>query len=488
MWIPTLSDRVQHDPFLETLIDMDINTGVLAPRLADKWEMSPDGKSWTLSLHKGVPFHFGFSEFTAKDVVHTHSLMTRDDATSTFASSWKGAEKLEVVDDHQLVFRMKNPLVGLGFIASRGGDLMPVSKAQWDKEGIDGIDKKPAGTGSYQYAGRRLGEAISFERVDKHWRGEKPEFKELELRWAREDATRLALLLSQEAHLADLPRDLQAEAAKRGVGKVISSNLPSVHLAIYFGGQYYTKGDPKFKADVPWADKRVRQAMNMAINRKELLDALFKGRGGPVYVTGAYPSLEGWDPTWEKRFNELYGYNPEKAKSLLAQAGYAPGTLKGTFWVYPRAEVPNLPQVLEAMGIYYKAVGIEMKLEDIEFPKTTQIRRAKEANCCLYGLVPSYRPIEELARIHHSNKGTAHSFEDDFIEERLLTLSKTVDLKERDRLAREISNHMFEEFATIPLFAFFVDVVANPKVVDSWTFPGITAAGVSHFNLIKAAR
>ncbi|MBI3302531.1 MAG: ABC transporter substrate-binding protein, partial [Deltaproteobacteria bacterium] len=450
--------------------------------------MSPDGKSWTFSLHKGVPFHFGFGEFTAKDVAHTHSLMVRNDATSTFSSFWKGTEKLEVVDDYQIVFRMKNPAVTMPFVASRGGDFMPVSKAQWDREGIDGLDKKPAGTGSYQYAGRKLGESIVLERVEKHWRGESPEFKELELRWAREDATRLALLLSQEAHVADLPRDLREQAAKRGVGNTISSVLPSVHLAIYFGGQYHTKGDPKFQADVAWNDKRVRQAMNMAINRKELRDALFKGVGDPVYVTGFYPSLEGWDPSWEKRFDELYGYNPTRAKALLEQAGHRPGAIKGTFWVYPRAEVPNLPQVLEGLGIYFKAVGIDMKLVDIEFPKTTALRRDKESSCCLFGLVPSYRPVESLYLIHHSTKGTSHSFEDDFIQGKLLALGDAVDPKERDRLAREMGNHMFEEFATMPLFAFFVDVVANPKVVESWAFPGYAAAGVSHFSLIKAAR
>jgi ABC-type transport system substrate-binding protein len=58
--------------------------------------------------------------------------------------------------------------------------------------------------------------------------------------------------------------------------KVLSSQLPSEWMSVYFGGQYHIPGDPKFKADVPWNDRRVRQAMNVAVNRTELRDNLFK--------------------------------------------------------------------------------------------------------------------------------------------------------------------------------------------------------------------
>lgn len=324
--------------------------------------------------------------------------------------------------------------------------------------------------------------------MEKHWRGEQPQFEELEIRWAREDATRLALLLSKEAHLADLPKDLQDEAVRKGAGKLISANLPSVHLVVWFGGQYHTKGDPKFQADVPFNDKRVRQAMNLAINRKQLLEVLFKGEAGPGYVAGFFPSLEGWDPSWERRFNELYGYNPNKAKALLKEAGYPPATLKATLHVFARAEVPELPQVFEAMFIYFKEVGIEMRLQDIEQVRSTALARSKDIHCCLSARVPSYRPIEELLRIQYSTIGTTHIYEDDFTEANFVALGNTLDPKVRDRLARDIGNHLFEEFAAIPLFAFPVQVVANPKEVDGWAFPGIASSGVSHFNLIKAAK
>src|SRR5687767_13147456 len=78
-WTITRPFQLQFDPFLETLLDLDPKTGEYIPRLAEKWQPSPDLKEWTFILRKGVPFHFGYGEFTAKDVVHTHSLMLRQE-------------------------------------------------------------------------------------------------------------------------------------------------------------------------------------------------------------------------------------------------------------------------------------------------------------------------------------------------------------------------------------------------------------------------
>ena len=84
-WTIARPEHLQYDPFIETLLDVDPKTGQFTPRLAEKWEASPDLKEWTFYLRKGVQFHYGFGEFTAKDVVHSHALMLRPDATATTA-------------------------------------------------------------------------------------------------------------------------------------------------------------------------------------------------------------------------------------------------------------------------------------------------------------------------------------------------------------------------------------------------------------------
>lgn len=487
-WTIDRPAHLQFDPFLETLLDVDPETGAYIPRLAERWEASPDLKEWTFYLRKGVSFHFGFGAFTARDVVHSHSLMLRPEATATLAGFWRGVEEVRVVNDYQVVFRMKQPSATMPYAASRAGDLRIVSKAQWDKEGLEGFDKRPAGTGSYRYVGRQLGQSIRFERVDNHWAGEKPAFPELEIRLAREDATRLALLLNGEAHIVDLPRELQPDAINRGM-KVLSSKLATDWLSIYFGGQFHVPGDPKFKPDLPWNDKRVRQAMNMAINRKEIADTIFRGKGSPMYVSGYQPFLEGWDPTWAERFDSLYGYNPTKAAALLREAGYPPGTIQVKLFAYTSPGEAEHPQIAEALAIYFDAVGIKSTIETIDEGKVISTWRNKDTAGYIWPNIIGLRPTEEWIRISYYSKGaTAHHFEDEFIDTKYVELTKSIDPQERERLAREIGNHLFESFADMPILLLYNEVVANPKVVAEWPYPGTGAGRSTHFHLIKPAR
>ena len=177
-WIIGRPQHLQFDPFLETLLDVDPETGAYIPRLAEKWEATPDMKEWTFYLRKGVQFHFGYGEFTARDVVHSHSLITGPDAIATLTGFWRNVEEIKVVNDYQVVFRMKQPATTMPYAASRAADLRIVSKAQWDKEGLEGFEKRPAGTGSYQYVSRKVAQSIIFERVENHWR-KTPEYREL---------------------------------------------------------------------------------------------------------------------------------------------------------------------------------------------------------------------------------------------------------------------------------------------------------------------
>jgi ABC-type transport system substrate-binding protein len=486
-WVVSRPDHIQYDPFLETLLEVDPKTGDYTPRLAEKWQASPDFKEWTFNLRKGVQFHFGYGPLTAKDVVHSHSLMMRPEATATLAGFWRQVEEAKAVNDHQVVFRFKRPTTVMPYAASRAGDLRIVSKAQWDKEGLEGFDKRPAGTGSYRYVGRQPGLSVSFERVDNHWRGEKPAFKELVFRLAREESTRLALLLSGEAHIADLPRELQKDALKRGM-KIYTSSFPVDWMTVYLGGQYYLPGDPAFKPDVAWTKKPVRQALNMAINRKELLNTVFAGKGTMTYVTGWSEQSEGFNPEWQHRFDKLYGYDPAKAKALLKEAGYGPGQLKFKILAFTEPGESEGPQVAEALGIYYKDVGVDTEIEVLDWAKVREMFRKKTIQCCIWPNIISWRPSEEWIRTSYYSKSPNHHYENEFIDKHYQALTLSVKSDERQRLARTIADHLFEEFADIPLFWFANEVVANPKVVGEWVYPGLAAGRSTHFHLVKTAK
>src|SRR5262245_60957290 len=344
-WLQSRSGQLDKRPALEYLVGIDRHTGGYIPELAEKWEMSPDGKRWTITLRKGVKFHNNGGEFTAKDVRHSIFLISQPDSVQTDAGLWRsmmGIDKddsieavakkveanVEILDDHQVVIATKFATPELVDTISANADLGMESKARWDAGGKELYGQKVMGTGPFEFVERKIGSHVLYKRVENHWR-QTPEFKELEFRWVPEDVTRLASLLSGEVHISDVPRALQKDAVAKGM-KIITSKQTAIAHEWLFGGMYFATPE-KLDTKQPFVDKRVRQAMNMAINRKSLGDNILSGKVQPMYVTRFHPQIAAdlwagvWDPTWEKRFNELYGYNPAQAKKLLAEAGYKNG-------------------------------------------------------------------------------------------------------------------------------------------------------------------
>jgi peptide/nickel transport system substrate-binding protein len=257
---------------------------------------------------------------------------------------------------------------------------------------------------------------------------------------------------------------------------------------VYLGGQYYLPGDSAFKPDVAWTKKPVRQALNMAVNRKELLNTVFAGKGTLTYVTGWSDKSEGYNPEWASRFDQMYGYNPGKAKELLKSAGYGPGQLKFKILAFTEPGESEGPQVAEALGIYYKDIGVETEIEVLDWAKVREMFRKKTIQCCIWPNIISWRPSEEWIRTSYWSKSPNHHYENEFIDKHYDALTKAVNPAERQRIARTIGDHLFEEFADIPLFWFSNEVVANPKVVAEWVYPGLAAGRSTHFHLVKPAK
>jgi peptide/nickel transport system substrate-binding protein len=488
-WTISRPDHLQFEPFWETLVGMDPKTGDYVPALATKWEISPDFKEWTFHLRKGVQFHFGYGEFTSADVVHAHSLTTRKDTTMTLGPFWRTVEEVRPIDKYTVQFRFKVPALTTSLYAfARSGDLRMTSKAQWDKEGIEGLDKRPAGTGPFIYNGRQTGLNITYKRNDKHWSKNKVQFEELEFRIAREEATRLALLLSGDVHIGDLPRELHKDAIAKGL-KRFSSSLPVDWISVYMGGLWFTTGDKDFDKNAPFVKKQVRQALNIAINRKELMATVFAGRAELAYLSLYVPASEGWNPKWESRFNELYAYNPEKARQLLKEAGYGPGNpLKFQFWAFTEPGESEGPAIADALAIYFRNVGVQAEVQMHDWSKIRTTYRKKQSKNIMWPNIIGWRPSDVGIRDFYTTKGNNHHYEDDFIEKTYTALAKSTDLKLRDKEMRAIGDRMQEEYADIPLFWFRNEVFANPKVVSSWVYPGPTAGRSSHFELVRLVK
>ena len=499
-WTVGRPSYYQFDPYSETLIGIHEVTNARIPRLAKNWEASPDGREWTLHLEEGVPFHFDWGEFTSADVIASFDRILGEDSQVSAASFFDGAT-YEAVDDYTVKISFPSLALDTPAILSRGfggGEIMMLSKRQFDEVGVEGFDEMPAGTGSYMYGGRTVGQNIWFEKAPQpHWRGENPDFQEVELRWVREDLTRLAALLTGEIHIAALSRELQIEAARNGMINA-EAGAPTHYLTMFLGGQYYGAYQEDYDPSVPWASpehgKIIRQAMNKAIDRDEMLQHVLKGQGSLMLLTQFHPVLGVWNEAWENDWEELYGYDPEAARELMAQAGYTPeNPMPFTSYNYFSSDEPETAVMLEALINYWQPIGIDVTLLDSEWGTVRKNYRERTDFIKKggWGNVITMRSLTNRLRSWSSAQGVGGSGYYSDVIERNYAEFQAMDTVDNDRiheLLMEMGNDKYYNFADIPFFWFTLQVTYNPDVVESWTFPGTAGSKTSHWNLLRAAQ
>jgi ABC-type transport system substrate-binding protein len=233
----------------------------------------------------------------------------------------------------------------------------------------------------------------------------------------------------------------------------------------------------------------VRQALNVAVNREELLKTVFAGRAELAYLSLWVPTSEGWNSRWEGHFKEHYAYNPEKARQLLKEAGYGPGNpLKFQIWAFTEPGESEGPAIADALAIYFKNVGVQAEVQMHDWSKIRTTFRKKQSKNIMWPNIIGWRPSDNGVRSFYTRKGTTHHYEDDFLEKTYGEVLKSTDARTRNELMQKIGDHIQAEYVDIPLFWFRNEVFANPKVVDTWVYPGPAAGRSSHFEGIKLVR
>jgi peptide/nickel transport system substrate-binding protein len=491
IWSAAWSILLQHDPYGETLIENDEVTSEPIPALAKSWEVSNGFKTWTFELEEGVPWHFGFGEFTSADVAHTWALHTREDALGNFKSLWESGEPT-IIDDYNIEFNFDPAMVdGTRLFSRLAGDFVIQSKAQWDAaDGSDtAYDDKPAGTGSYQYGGRELGQSIWYEKAaGDHWAGENPDFQELEWIWAAEQFTRLSLLLAGEVQGSDLSRDVYQDAFSRGM-KVVSSNNENNQSFGFFGGNWLSTDNEFFQAELPWNDVLVREAMNRAIDRDAILDAIFTGQATKVIVPAYAPFTEGWNDRWEDEFEANYGYDPDRAIELLAEAGYGPGDISIGLMSTVIPGNAEIPLLIETLATMWEAVGINTSIQDLELGTWLNLWIGHDThNAFSITRNTPIRTTQEALRIFFASDpdGFFHGFEHDFINEQFICLRESVDAAIREDCARKGGDFIFDNYASAPMFQITFDMMIDPEFISEWQYPGVGSAHPTHVHNIRA--
>ena len=161
----------------------------------------------------------------------------------------------------------------------------------------------------------------------------------------------------------------------------------------------------KLDSKVPLVDKRVRQAMNLAINRQRHRPCP-PGRAGcsRCACMGYHPKLDSaiwpgiWNPDWDKRFEELYGYDPAKAKALLTQAGYPQG-FEFTLYLYTLPGLPEMVDIGQAIALDWQAIGLKPKLVEIDFPRVREQYRTKTIHGAVWPLRHALRALDAIRTV-----------------------------------------------------------------------------------------
>ena len=520
-WLATSSGHLPFRPMWENLTTISPETGVstILPQLAREWDMSPDASEYTFYLQEGVEMHNGWGEFTVKDVILTIDQQMSDPLAGCKAplKRFMGTDSMtemidagaaEIIDDYTFKMTLAQPQVD---VANWWFNILVVpcaavrSAAQYEAEGDAMFETAPSGTGGYQFVNRELKEYTEYEAVPyDHWRVN-PEFKRLRITTAPEDLTRLAMLLTGEANMVDIPKVLHQQAIDEGM-EVFESPLPSVGLTILPLGQYY-KSEVNWNPETePWnapgeTGNLVREALNRAINREQIINELFKGRGEPMYNTIFHDSLEGWNPRWSEEFDEKYGYDPEQAKELLDQAGFPGDNGQNRFAmeVY-QSSLPGLPETIEVaqtVAQSFQDIGIDAKLVEVEFARALDAFRDRHDAHFILPVRQTIRQINANARIYYytgetnpetglPNGGVLY-MEDQLYDDTYEQLLVETDPAERNRLIMAMGDDIYDTYRTIPIVNIRSTLVVNPDEVLEYKFGSLTGV-FGHLEYAKAVK
>ena len=486
-------------PMFEGLIQFDQFTDSQA-MLATSWDTNADFTEWSFNLRRGVQFHNGWGEVTAKDIVHTMNQDRRMDHIDARAPQWR--ELIDTIempggpDGYEIVFRLTKPEPILITYLSTNYQAVVRSKAHWDEggglltdyepnsAGVKLMQNDPVGTGPYKFVERAEAQFIRYEAPDfEHWR-KTPDLPEVQIFFVAESSTRLAMLATEEVHAAEIPRDLQSGARARG-SEILTGTTPAIRLVGFFGGNYVSS-QPNYDPSSPMADVRVREAMNRAINRQELNDVFLGGNGEPMMQTHSHERFPGWEPSWLDRFDDAYGFDPDRARELLTEAGYPDG-FKMIQHAYPRAGLPEMLDIAELVAGYWNNIGIEIDFQQVEFATARAAWESYNTTGIAWLHTGSFtEPTRAILVYHYDARGILHGYDDRLFSEKYEALELATTDQSRSDLIREMGDHCFRIYCTMPLFWVPYEITINPDVIAEWQTPGVF--GMRDFEYIKATR
>ncbi|MCA1036652.1 ABC transporter substrate-binding protein [Bacillus infantis] len=418
-----------------------------SPDLAKEWDTSEDGLEWTFHLRDDVLWHDG-EKFTAEDVAYTfNEIVLNKELGANNSSYFKKLKEVQAVDDYTVKFLLESPAAALPAYLSFNTEIIPKhifeGEDPWDLTSFN--KEKPVGTGAFKLKSYTSGQSIVLERNEDFY-GDQALLDEVEYKVLPDANTHVAQILSGELSIFALDDLAAIERIEKAEGVSVSGRETPRFFWIILNQEL-----EKFQ------DKRIRQAILHGIDRQNIIDTVLKGYG-TIADAGIAPALKDYYTDDVTR----YEYDPEKAKELLAEAGWKDTDGDGkvdkegeplsiSFDIGIQGDLESISQMVQQ---YLTKIGLDVKLNAMEWNTMIQdvvVNRDYEMslNWWRYPADPDLSAYMHSANIKGNN---IPAYQNEELDKLLDAGAEASNVEERKKIYIEAQKLMAEELPYIFLW------------------------------------
>lgn len=443
------SAAIIHHKVYEGLVRMDKESKYV-PALATEWKQLDD-VTWEFKLRQGVTFHDG-APFNAEAVKRTIARVQDPSVGSNRANLFEAIKEVKAVDDQTVQFILHYPYAPLLSVlaGAEGAILSPKAIDQYGKD----LSKHPTGTGPYKFESWTPGQEVVLVKNENYWGGQ-PKLDKVVFKTVPEDTTRIAMVETGEAQVAEQLPVTEVDRVQNSSSMTLGrfESFSSDHIGI----------NTKKK---PFDDVRVRQAIAYAVDKESIIKGVYNDVGTPAH-SSITPTMVGYSPNVKG-----LDYNLEKAKQLLAEAGYANG-LKATIYLNDNKARISVAEVLQQQ---LKQIGIDLQVKVLEFGAYIDAASKGETDLFIsgWGNATGDADYNQYNLFHAKSQGAPgnHSFYSNPEVDKLIEDGrKEKDPAKRTQIYEQAQQIEMNEAALIP-YRFSENLAAIEKGVEGvWISP-----------------
>ena len=402
----------------EGLVKPD-TTGNLVPAVASDYTISDDSKVYTFTLREGIKFHNG-QEVTVEDIKYSLDRNAGTDGGEPLISAFSNIESVNIVDDSHIEIVLAEP--NTEFLPLLTVAIIPASN--------EDPSTNPIGTGPYMYVSSSPQENIVVTRFDDYW-GEAAYIKDVVFKI---ESNADAIVMDLEGGAVDMFPHLSGTQVAQLSDK----------FTIYEGNMNLVQGLYLNNAEEPFTDVKVRQALCYAIEPQEIMDFIYDGAGTEV-GSAMYPAFTKY---YMPELNDTYNQDFDKAKELLAEAGYADGF---EFTITVPSNYPQHVNTAEVISEELKNIGVTANIQEVEWNTwLSDVNSDRKYQATVIGFDAStLSPSALLARYVSTSPKNIFNFSSDAFDEAYAKANSTADDTEKTRYYKECLTILSQEAASV---------------------------------------